>query len=283
VHGCPIDEIERRGRSEAAQAPVILPRALVAEDAPINQRVTVAMLEKLGFQADVVPNGREAIEQLGRARYGLILMDCRMPTMDGYEATAAIRQAEQAAGGSQRIPIIALTASAVLGVREGCIAAGMDDYLTKPLKRDELDRVLSRWVTPELAADAAIEQQPAQTAPADEAVPVLDPDNVAQLAELGADVLAELAGIFLSEAPELQHEIQQAVERADPVKLRFSAHRLRSEVRTWGAHRLDHVLERLEEIGDAGSADGAPELIPEMTEAVAEVVAALERLRHPDL
>lgn len=187
VHGCAVEDAVQKPQTEVPRAPVVLPRILVAEDAPINQRVTVAMLEKLGYQADVVPNGRSAIEQLGRVRYGAVLMGCRMPTMDGYEATAAIRQAEAVAVGSPRLPIIALTASAVLGVREGCVAGGMDDYLTKPLKSDDLDRVLGRWIAPELAVEAAIEPVVISDVPPAPAAPALDPENIAQLAELGLD------------------------------------------------------------------------------------------------
>ncbi|HUP87341.1 MAG TPA: response regulator [Acidimicrobiales bacterium] len=120
-----------------------LPRILVAEDNSVNQLVVVAMLGKLGYRTDVVANGLEAVDSVMRGRYGAVLMDCQMPEMDGYEATERIRQH----GGTRpRLPIIALTAGAMEGERERCLGAGMDDFLTKPISFEALDRTLRRWL-----------------------------------------------------------------------------------------------------------------------------------------
>jgi CheY-like chemotaxis protein len=118
------------------------PRVLLAEDNLVNQTLGLRMLERLGCSVDVVSNGREAVAAVARAEYALVFMDCQMPEMDGFEATAAIRQAET---GVRRVPIIALTASAMQGDREACLAAGMDDYLSKPLGLRDLERMLRRW------------------------------------------------------------------------------------------------------------------------------------------
>ena len=118
---------------------------LVAEDNPVNQKLTVRVLKKLGYQAQVVPNGKEAVATVPRQPYAAVLMDCQMPEMDGFEATRTIRQ-QEAAQREARIPIIALTANAMEGDQERCLAAGMDDYLTKPLNPARLKDTLARWI-----------------------------------------------------------------------------------------------------------------------------------------
>jgi signal transduction histidine kinase/CheY-like chemotaxis protein len=120
------------------------PRILLAEDNVVNQKVASRVLEKEGFVVDVAQDGRQAVEAWRRGTYDLILMDCQMPQLDGYEATREIRREERESGGASRVPIIALTAHAMKGAAEDCRRAGMDDYLTKPLDREQLKRCLSQ-------------------------------------------------------------------------------------------------------------------------------------------
>jgi CheY-like chemotaxis protein len=120
------------------------PRILLAEDNVVNQKVASRVLEKEGFVVDVAQDGRQAVEAWRRGTYDLILMDCQMPQLDGYEATREIRREERESGGASRVPIIALTAHAMKGAAEDCRRAGMDDYLTKPLDREQLRRCLSQ-------------------------------------------------------------------------------------------------------------------------------------------
>ena len=118
---------------------------LIAEDNPNNQKLAVMQVRMLGYQAEAVADGHEALTAMGTGRYALVLMDCQMPGMDGLRATAAIREMEAQTVGRARTPIIAMTANAMEGDRERCLAAGMDDYLAKPVRLAELSAVLARW------------------------------------------------------------------------------------------------------------------------------------------
>jgi len=137
----------------------------VVEDNPINRLVAQRALLRLGYTADVVPGGREAVEACTRDRFSLILMDCQMPEMDGYEAAREIRRREAAAGAETdcvvHIPIVAMTANAVTGDQERCLAAGMDDYLPKPVQLASLAATLRRWIpgTGNSQASAGTDQQ----------------------------------------------------------------------------------------------------------------------------
>jgi signal transduction histidine kinase/ligand-binding sensor domain-containing protein/DNA-binding response OmpR family regulator len=141
---------EPRSGDESSVVPVavtvasdLAPRALLCEDNVVNQKVASRMLEKLGFAVDVVENGIDAVEAASRGEYDLVFMDCQMPELDGFEATRRIRELDEAASS---VPIIAMTASAMMGDRERCLAAGMNDYLSKPFRKDELAAVIDEWM-----------------------------------------------------------------------------------------------------------------------------------------
>jgi CheY-like chemotaxis protein len=131
--------------NRVAQAHSEAPQILLVEDNQVNQKVAVAQLSRMGYGVETVVNGREAVEAVERQSYGVGLMDCQMPEMDGFEATRLIRELEKRTGG-RTVPIIAMTANAMNGDREACLQAGMNDYLAKPIRADDLQSILQKWL-----------------------------------------------------------------------------------------------------------------------------------------
>ena len=244
-------------------------RLLLAEDNPVNQEVALGMLEMLGYRADVASDGQEVLEALARVSYDLILMDCQMPRLDGYEATRTIRRQEQA-GPKQRIPIVALTANVMAEDRERCLAAGMDDYLPKPLSREELERVLTHWLGPSRASTTpAAEENPSPVAPRLETVAgqdaVLDNkalDAIRALQREGApNILDKVIELYLSSVPELIQQMSIAAVKNDAPALQIAAHSLKSSSANVGALLLSALCKELEMMGRTNSTDGAAQKV----------------------
>ncbi len=240
---------------------------LVAEDNAVNQMVAVLNLEKRGYRVHVAGDGHEAIELLARTPYAAVLMDCQMPKMDGYEATAAIRRRE---GTGRHIPIIAMTAHAMKGDRDKCIVAGMDDYLSKPLRADALDVVLARWAPLK-----------APTVP-DGAKPGVSRDDLldrAVIAEVRTGIPTEallmVIDTFEAEIAKLAPEISDAVRAGDGEALKDAAHALKGASANLGAAQVAHLSGRLEELAHVGDFDGAPALAEELARSLRDTPAAL--------
>ena len=231
--------------SRHAATPV---RLLLAEDNPVNSKVALLLLERLGYAVDVAVNGREVLELLQRASYGLVLMDCQMPEMDGYEATAIIRAQE---GGLHRIPIVAMTANAMSGDRERCLAAGMDDYLPKPIERARLAEILAKWVPLRSAPPSPTEQAPA-------------PPGASR---------HELTALFLEDAPARVAELEAAVRHGDRDALRRAAHQLKGTAATVGATDVARSAADLERAA-AGSA------LESVSDLLATLLIQLDRVRR---
>jgi two-component system, sensor histidine kinase len=196
-------------------------RLLVVEDNAINQRVTQLMLEKQGRHIDLAANGIEALRMLEQTTYDLILMDCRMPEMDGFEATRRIRERER---GGPRTPIIALTASALEGDRQQCLAAGMDDFLAKPVQRDDIEHMLARYLSQTAPLPNTV-PLPAPEAPMGE--PPFDLSVLTDRIGNNPEVLREFARLFLDETSRLLAACHQAVQQRDGTALSGHAHALR--------------------------------------------------------
>jgi two-component system, sensor histidine kinase and response regulator len=226
-------------------------RLLIAEDNAVNQKVALRQLEKMGLQADAVANGVEAVEAVSRGSYDLVLMDVQMPEMDGFAATAEIRRREAAA--DERIPIIALTANALTGDRERCLAAGMDDYLSKPILESELARVVGRYLpaAPPSVPPPAIEPNVAS---------VLDPVVLDGLRELSGgtdDFIREVAALYLEDAPHRMREIREAAARSDADGVAAAAHALKSSSGNLGADTVGTLCDEIEADSRYGRIDAA--------------------------
>jgi PAS domain S-box-containing protein len=250
---------------------------LLVEDHPVNQMLALRQLEKLGWAAQVAANGHEAVDVIRRAEqpYALILMDCQMPEMDGFAATRAIRAIER--DGRPRTPIVAMTANAMKGDREECLAAGMDGYLSKPVRSAELNRALAHWI-PEAADRSAGE------APGDPAVP--RPLDAAVLADLhaleidGVSMLGELIDVFLSDTREQITLLQAAVACGDMAGVERTAHRLRGSSANLGATTLATRCAELEALGHTRTSSGASAQLSAIESELSRVEQALDAERQ---
>jgi CheY-like chemotaxis protein len=226
---------------------------LLAEDNVLSRIVAEALLQSLGFRVDVVVDGAEAVRLASKTRYRAIFMDCQIPVLDGYEATAQIRREE---GARRRTPIIALTASADPDNRGRCIAAGMDDVVSKPLTSESLAALLVAWVpdgaVPGIAIDPA-EAPPTNrvhTAHAAETTrPALDPRTIARLDRLGADagedLVRQLATIFEADATSHISTLRHALASEDAVVVSREAHTMSGASVNVGATRLAQLCDTL--------------------------------------
>jgi CheY-like chemotaxis protein/HPt (histidine-containing phosphotransfer) domain-containing protein len=267
----------------------LLPHVLVAEDNPVNQKVATVMLEKIGYRVDVVGDGKKALDALERVPYDAVLMDVQMPEMGGYEATAEIRRREEPEG--RHTPIIAMTANAMQGDRENALEAGMDDYISKPVKREELSEVLERWVqretskevgTPVETGASPADNSASPTAPAsavaeEDSQNPLDESVLEGLRELGdSSLLDELVELFVGETPSRLTALRDAVEGEDAEAVEQTAHALKGSCSNMGAWRMANLCAEFQELGRSGDLTPAPELLVQLQAEFDRVRAALE-------
>jgi len=276
------------------------PRALLAEDNPVNVEVASAMLRGLGMEVACASNGEEALAAVRAGDYDLVLMDCMMPVMDGMAATAEIRRLEQQRGRVRATPIVAITANALQGDRERCLAAGMDDYISKPFSQQALADTLGRWIalprpvpTPALpaalpfaahsppaslvsaalGARGASGRAPPSFASEMLAAPPIAPAAINPLAldairalstEQGELLLQRVLATFLQDTPKQLAALHAAVTESDPATIRKTAHSLKSSSANVGADTLARLFKELEQIARAGRTDGAAALIAQL-------------------
>jgi len=255
-------------KNKAAKAPL---RVLVVEDNPVNQRLATILLEGQGHTVVLAENGREALARFAPDRFDVVLMDVQMPEMDGFEATAAIRQLESTAG--RHVPIVGVTAHAMKGDRERCLAAGMDGYLSKPIRPETLFE----------AMDAVVKGRP-------QAEPPPDPDSGTKvlhdrelLAMVGgdSDVVSELARLFLEDGPRRLEDIKAALAAGDHEAVRSAAHTLKGSAASICATRTADAALRLEKLAEATDLAGARGAFAALSVEVAQLEQALRRLANP--
>ena len=244
--------VEERGRRRL--------RLLVVEDNAVNQKLAAHLLERMGYRVDVVGDGRQAVRAVALVAYSAVLMDCHMPELDGYQATAEIRRME---ADGDRTPIIAMTASAMEGDRDRCLAAGMDDYVSKPVNEAQLAAALERHSRGHREGQEAHGQR--DSADPGEAVDVAVIDKLQVLAaETGHELLPELVGLFDREAAKHLSTMREAVSTRDPASMAEAAHALRGSAAALGAREVASSCELLESLGNAGDLSGAENIVEDL-------------------
>jgi CheY-like chemotaxis protein len=251
--------------TEAAAKPLRGVRVLVVEDNTINQKVAVRMLERLGCSPDVAGDGREAVETVAMIPYDIVLMDCQMPEMDGYEATAQIRRNE---GTQKHTRIIAMTANALKGDKELCLAAGMDDYIAKPIRSGDLlaviERQLSLCSSDNTGEANSMQEKSSQGSGLDHEVLV----ELQSLAE-GHDpeFFERVIKLFLEEAPQRLASLRESAASHDAKALKIGAHKLRGSCRQLGIVSMAEVCMSLEELASMfPTSDGVMSLLDQLQE-----------------
>ena len=267
-------------------------RILLAEDNAVNQKVALKMLEKLGYRADAVANGLEAVEALKSIPYDLVLMDCQMPEMDGYEATRQIRS-QQSPVRNPDLLVIAMTANAMRGDREECLDAGMDDYVAKPVDPQALADVLDKWLARGTAAPAVSSRSlvTGEGACATRLVPgvgtwheVFDQEALVERLMGDVELASEIISDFLEDAPRQIAALHDALEGADAPLVRRQAHTLKGASANIGAVALQQAAYEMEvagEEGDLEKAHGALQAVEQAFKALAEARVTQDSAEHP--
>ncbi len=245
-------------------------RILLAEDQAVNRDVALAILNHLGYRCDPVANGREAVKALQAGRYDLVLMDCQMPEMDGYEATRLIRNAATGAL-DPRIPIIAVTASAMTGDREKCMQVGMDDYLSKPIEPESLARILDKWLGPQEVSAATAPAETTRSEPA-----IFDRDELLQRV-MGKESLAnKVLRAFLETAPSQLQNLRRQLAARDATAARREAHTLKGAAATISAPALHGLALEAEQAAAASEWTTIEKILPRMVDQLERLRLAIE-------
>ncbi|HHI96442.1 MAG TPA: response regulator, partial [Thermodesulfatator atlanticus] len=259
-------------------------KILVVEDNPINQEYCISALKLLGCEVKTASNGLEALELLKREPFDLVLMDCQMPELDGYETTRRLREWEaQGITPRAHTPVVALTAHALQGDREKCLAAGMDDYLAKPFTIDELRQVLLKWLGDKISQEKETPKEEKQTVKdIEKKEAIFDPEKLKNFEIPGKpedkSFIIRMVSLFLTRTPEILEEIKKTLAEEDTERLHRAAHSLKSNAAMMGAVKLAEVARELEMAAAEGNLNQAPSLIQKLEEEFSRVRPIFEEL-----
>jgi len=245
-------------------------RVLVAEDNEVNQLVAKRIFEKMGHRVTVVGNGKEAVAALDKRKFDFVAMDVQMPLMDGLDATAAIRKAEEKTG--KHVPIVAMTAHAMKGDRERCLGAGMDGYVAKPIRSSELGKAI---------AEILGKDRRASEASAAETRAGIAPDALLEGVGGNRQLLQKLAQLFLADLPKSLARIQAALDSRDGEELGKAAHALKGSVGNFGAAQAVTAAANIERFGRTGEFSGAQEAWKQLESELLVVKRELAKLAAP--
>ncbi len=232
---------QKEGKTEAKGMKCVSAYVLLAEDNVVNQKVASILLEKLGCQVDLVSDGKEAVNQVKKQPYDMVFMDCQMPQLDGYEATAAIRRYE---GVARHTVIVAMTAHAMQGDREKCITAGMDDYIAKPIQKEVVRDVLCRWIKTketEIPKESVSENKESHQMANQKNLntqEIFDPEKVLKVLDGDVNLLREITGIFMESSVSDMETLQQAIAAWNSEKIQQEAHKIKGAAANIGAERV---------------------------------------------
>ena len=257
-------------QSLAEQLPL---RILLAEDNTVNQKLALRVLEKMGYLADAVANGLEVVEAIKRKRYDIIFMDVQMPEMDGLEATCMLRQMDI----RFQPKIIAMTANAMQGDRERCLEAGMDDYISKPIRLTEIQSALIRW-----GSEIQTKKSPSATRSSERKQSIIQDNMISALKDMGPEIFVELVQLYLEETPHQVAEVRRQFELEDAAGMAAAAHSLKGSSLNLGANSLADICKQIEVKGKKGNLFKVGDLLEqldlryqEVQETLAEEIAAV--------
>jgi signal transduction histidine kinase/CheY-like chemotaxis protein/HPt (histidine-containing phosphotransfer) domain-containing protein len=251
-------------------------RLLVVEDNAVNQTVVMGILELLGYSADIRADGRGALRALQQTAYTLVLTDCQMPEMDGYELSRLIRDPRSKVLNPQ-IPIIAVTANSLSGDRERCLAAGMDDYLSKPLRPELLDEILTRWMEAPAASRPATDPDPTIVLERQPDESQFDADDLIERL-MGNRVLARrVAGAFIDSMPLELLKLSNAIVNSDEAAIVIAAHSIKGAAANVGGAAVSDLAAKLENLGRTGAIESASQVLPELEATFQSMKPAIQR------